>query len=157
MQKYRSLDKTRLIETLTRLDTRIRERFPERGISGVCSELLALAPDVCATAETLGKPIREAALRKEQQRRRRQDEIDRIAVEGKFGQGKRCFSLARIMTKLARTSEVAITITFMVMNLEKILSAIVFLLRVWPWLPRCRQSSSPRETTRTPNIVAAAA
>lgn len=58
MQKYRSLDKTRLIETLTRLDTRIRERFPERGISGVCSELLALAPDVCATAETLGKPIR---------------------------------------------------------------------------------------------------
>ena len=105
----------------------------------------------------LGKPIREAALRKEQQRRRRQDEIDRIAVEGKFGQGKRRFSLARIMTKLARTSEVAITITFMVMNLEKILSAIVFLLRVWPWLPRCRQSSSPRETTRTPNIVAAAA
>ena len=78
----------------------------------------------------LGKPIREAALRKEQQRRRRQDEIDRIAVEGKFGQGKRRFSLARIMTKLARTSEVAITITFMVMNLEKILSAIVFLLRV---------------------------
>ena len=29
--------------------------------------------------------------------------------------------------------------------------------KVWPWLPRCRQSSSPRETTRTPNIVAAAA
>ena len=46
---------------------------------------------------------------------------------------------------------------FLVMNLEKILSAIVFLLRVWPWLPRCRQSSDPRETTRTPNIVAAAA
>ena len=58
MQKYRTLDKTRLIETLTRLDTRIRERFPERGISGVCAELLALAPDVSSTAETLGRPIR---------------------------------------------------------------------------------------------------
>jgi len=52
----------------------------------------------------------------------RQDEIDRIAIEGKFGQGKRRFSLARIMAKLAVTSEAVILVSFMVMNLEKILS-----------------------------------
>ena len=60
---------------------------------------------------------------------------NRIAVEGKFGQGKRRFSLARIMTKLAGTSEVAIMISFIVMNLEKILTEIgSFLLFVWHWL-----------------------
>ena len=60
---------------------------------------------------------------------------NRIAVEGKFGQGKRRFSLARIMTKLAGTSEVAIMVSFIVMNLEKILTEIgSFLLFVWHWL-----------------------
>lgn len=49
----------------------------------------------------------------------RQDELDRIAIEGKFGQGKRRFSLSRIMCKLARTSETAIMVAFIVMNLEK--------------------------------------
>jgi hypothetical protein len=50
---------------------------------------------------------------------------ERIAIEGKFGQGKRRFSLARIMAKLAGTSEVAVMISFMVMNLERILSPAV--------------------------------
>ena len=64
-----------------------------------------------------------------------QYELDRIAVEGKFGQGKRRFSLARVMTKLAQTSEVSIMIAFIVMNLEKILTEIgSFLLFVWHWL-----------------------
>ena len=39
-------------------------------------------------------------------------------VEGKFGQGKRCFGLARIMAKLASTSAARISLTFLVMNLE---------------------------------------
>ena len=74
-------------------------------------------------------------LLKEQKKLQRQDEIDRIAVEGKFGQGKRRFSLARVMTKLAQTSEVSIMISFIVMNLEKILSGFVsFLVFVWQWL-----------------------
>jgi len=50
----------------------------------------------------------------------------RIAIEGKFGQGKRCFSLDRIMAKLAETSEAVIMVSFIVMNLEKILSGILF-------------------------------
>ena len=56
----------------------------------------------------------------------RRDEIDRIAIEGKFGQGKRRFTLGRIMSKLAQTSEATIAIAFIVMNLEKILSSLLY-------------------------------
>ena len=58
----------------------------------------------------------------------RQDRLDRIAIEGKFGQGKRRLSLARIMCKLARTSETAIKVAFLVMNLEKWLKSLLFYL-----------------------------
>jgi hypothetical protein len=57
-----------------------------------------------------------------------QDEIDRNAVEGKFGQGKRRYSLNRIMTKLSCTSETAIMISFLVMNLNKWLATFVLLV-----------------------------
>ena len=73
----------------------------------------------------LGRPTDDAELLKEQKKLRYQDELDRIAVEGKFGQGKRRFSLARVMTKLARTSEVSVMIAFIVMNLEKILTGVI--------------------------------
>jgi transposase, IS5 family len=62
-------------------------------------------------------------------RQQRQDERDRNAIEGKFGQGKRRFTLNRIMAKLAETSEAVIMVSFIVMNLERILSDI--LLFVW--------------------------
>jgi hypothetical protein len=58
----------------------------------------------------------------------RQDEIDRIAIEGKFGQGKRRYSLGRIMTKLDDTSKTAIVMSFLVMNLERWLKAIFWSL-----------------------------
>lgn len=54
-------------------------------------------------------------------RQRKQDERDRNAIEGKFGQGKRRFSLNRIMAKLSETSEAVIMVSFIVMNLEKLL------------------------------------
>jgi len=74
-------------------------------------------------------------LLKEQKKLQRQDELDRIAVEGKFDQGKRRFSLARVMTKLARTSEVSIMVSFIVMNLEKVLTEVLsFLFFAWRWL-----------------------
>lgn len=59
------------------------------------------------------------------QRQQRQDELDRIPIEGKFGQAKRRFTLARVMAKLAETSEAVILVSFIVMNLEKILSQIL--------------------------------
>jgi hypothetical protein len=58
----------------------------------------------------------------------RQDELDRIPIEGKFGQGKRRFSLSKIMSKLDCTSETAIAVVFLVMNLEKWLTSLLFSL-----------------------------
>lgn len=93
----------------------------------------------------LGRPSTDADLLKEQQKLQRQDELDRIAVEGKFGQGKRRFSLGRVMTKLAHTSEVSILITFLVMNLEKILAGIVsFWLFIWHRLSVRLRLDAPR-------------
>ena len=64
----------------------------------------------------------------DRKRQRQQDERDRIPIEGKFGQGKRRFGLGHIMAKLAHTSESAIAITFIVMNLEKWLQKLFFAL-----------------------------
>jgi hypothetical protein len=75
----------------------------------------------------LGRPIEDIERLKTQQTLCRQDEIDRIPIEGKFGLGKRRFTLARILAKLAITSETVIMVSFMVMNLENILAGIFFL------------------------------
>jgi len=61
----------------------------------------------------------------------RQDEVDRIPIEGKFGVSKRRYSLSRLMTKLSVTSETSVVLTFLVMNLEKWFKTIfLFLFRV---------------------------
>lgn len=82
----------------------------------------------------LGRPkvtteSNEAQL-KETRRQQRQDELDRIPIEGKFGQGKRRFTLNRIMAKLAETSETVILVSFIVMNLEKLLAQILLFVFV---------------------------
>ena len=74
----------------------------------------------------LGRPPKQTD--KQQAMQARKDEIDRIPIEGKFGQGKRRFSLAKIMCKLPQTSETAIAMTFIVMNIERWLKAILFCL-----------------------------
>lgn len=80
----------------------------------------------------LGRPKKadkaNASALKQERRIHRQDEKDRNAIEGKFGQGKRRFTLGHIMAKLAETSEAVITISFIVMNLEKILSTLLSFL-----------------------------
>jgi len=84
----------------------------------------------------LGRPV-EATTDNEDQlkalkRQQHQDEIDRIAIEGKFGQGKRRFTLARIMARLADTATTVIMVAFIVMNLEKILAGLLLcLFFVW--------------------------
>jgi len=74
----------------------------------------------------LGRPPNQIDIQREIQAR--QDELDRIPIEGKFGQAKRRFSLSKIMCKLAQTSETAIAITFIVLNIERWLKAIIFCL-----------------------------
>ena len=78
-----------------------------------------------------------------EKRRRREDERYRIPIEGKFGQGKRRFSLDRIMSKLAVTSGSTISVIFLVMNLEKLLrdfllflSSLLFIKKMRKWLYR---------------------
>jgi len=85
----------------------------------------------------LGRPPKvtseNAALLREKARQQHQDERDRIPIEGKFGQGKRRFSLNRIMAKLSQTSETAIAVTFIVMNLEKWLQWAFWTLLALLW------------------------
>jgi transposase, IS5 family len=52
------------------------------------------------------------------------DEKIRNCIEGKFGQAKRRFSLNRVMAQRIDTSETAIAITFLVMNLCHLLRQV---------------------------------
>jgi len=86
------------------------------------------------TGPPLGRPKKNVDHKKQRAVNRR-DERDRIPIEGKFGQGKRRFSLNRIMAKLSCTSETVIAIIFVVMNLEKrlafLLLAILNAIKKW--------------------------
>lgn len=78
----------------------------------------------------LGRPPKDvtAATKKQSQA----DEAIRNTVEGKFGEAKRRYGLARVMAKLATTSAAQISLSFLVMNLEaalrRLLLAVIILL-----------------------------
>jgi IS5 family transposase len=74
----------------------------------------------------LGRPSKDQKENKEAIKQIRQDEKDRIPVEGKFGNGKRKYGLDRIMAKRADTSKTVIGVTILVMNLEKIMRDLFF-------------------------------
>ena len=59
-----------------------------------------------------------------------EDEKVRNCIEGKFGQGKRRFSLSKIMTQLPSTSATPIAIIFLVMNLSTLLKGVFCLFFV---------------------------
>lgn len=95
----------------------------------------------------LGRPPKQTAENAQELRDKkqqcRQDEIDRIPIEGKFGQGKRRFSLGRIMTKLPETSETVMATIFIVMNLERWLKKLFFALIFCVWPARNRLLNVP--------------
>jgi len=74
----------------------------------------------------LGRPPADKVIQKEQKRLERQDSSERNAVEGKFGQAKRRYGLARIMARLKETAESVIYLQFLVMNLEHKLRVLLF-------------------------------
>lgn len=76
----------------------------------------------------LGRPPLNSKKNKEEKKQVRQDEVDRIPIEGKFGQAKRRFSLSRIMAKTAQTSLSTISMIFLVINLEKWIQSIFYFL-----------------------------
>ena len=57
-----------------------------------------------------------------------------MAIEGKFGQAKRRFPLARVIPKLAQTAQCAIAITFLLLNLERWLRQLLSLLFGLYWV-----------------------
>jgi IS5 family transposase len=63
----------------------------------------------------LGRP--PAHVSRERKKQALDSEKIRNSIEGKFGQAKRRFSLQRVMAQLPNTSQTAIAITFLVMNL----------------------------------------
>lgn len=73
----------------------------------------------------LGRPPVETQenleLIKKERQIQRQDEIDRIEIEGKFGVAKRRYGLGRIMAKLRVSAQTMVALPLFVMNLEKIL------------------------------------
>lgn len=71
----------------------------------------------------LGRPA--AAAKPDLDRQAQQDARIRNAIEGKFGQGKRRFSLNRVMAKLPHTAATTMAITVLVMNLERRLRPLV--------------------------------
>jgi len=95
--------------------------YPNRANRAFCKER-----GIRISASPLGRPQSEPNLELIQQRR--EDEKFRNAIEGKFGQAKRRFSLNRVMAKLSNTSESTIAITFLVMNLELLLKQFFVLL-----------------------------
>lgn len=84
------------------------------------------------SGKPLGRPRQETGANqqelKAQRKQRRQDEKDRIPVEGKFGNLKRKGTLERIMAKLAHTSESVIHVGLIVLNLDTWLRAVLFWL-----------------------------
>ena len=84
----------------------------------------------------LGRPRTVSEATAEQVKQDRQQAQDdacaRMAIEGKFGQGKRRFGLGRLVAKLAGTSETMIHVSFVVMNLELLLTqAVLAWLSAW--------------------------
>jgi transposase, IS5 family len=64
----------------------------------------------------LGRPPKN--INEKTKKQAQEDERIRNVIEGKFGQGKRRFTLNKIMTKLPSTSSTTIAIIFLVMNLS---------------------------------------
>jgi len=89
----------------------------------------------------LGRRPKDVSTETKQQARA--DESIRSTIEGKFGQAKRRFGLARVMAKLATTSAAQISLSFLVLNLEAALRRLLFALlvllphRALPQYSRC--------------------
>lgn len=76
----------------------------------------------------LGRPAKDPEVRRKQYRQEKEDTGMRNAVEGKFGEGKRSYGLARIMAHLEDTSKSVIVLQLLAMNLKKRLRSLLCLI-----------------------------
>ena len=115
----------------TDLKTQIEEYRKRYGVypAVVCADKIFRTRDnleFCATnnirlsGPKLGRPYKDDEKRRERRKIEREDEATRVAIEGKFGEGKRTYGLDCIAMKLKETSETAIQMAFFMMNLMKL-------------------------------------
>jgi IS5 family transposase len=88
--------------------------------------------DIRLSGVPLGRPPKDVEKNRARRRQIREDEGVRNAVEGMFGKAKRRYGLARVMARLAESSLCVVSITFLVMNLDRLLAAPF--LRLLEWL-----------------------
>jgi IS5 family transposase len=86
------------------------------------------------SGKPLGRPRLSAVWRSLQRQLERLDAGARNAVEGKFGEGKRCAGLDRIGTRLEETCRAVIVAGFMSLNLKSILR--ILFCAIWNWVYR---------------------
>ena len=67
----------------------------------------------------LGRPPKDKKLYEQQKYLERSEAGERNVIEGKFGEAKNRYGLNRVMTRLSDTSDTAIHMTILVMNLKK--------------------------------------
>ncbi|MEL4895837.1 transposase, partial [Crocosphaera sp. Alani8] len=77
------------------------------------------------------------------------DEAFRNRIEGKFGQAKRKFSLDLVKTKLKETSETAIAITFLVVNLSQLLRQFLLSLLSFSFISKTNELSKWNSIMKT--------
>ncbi len=77
----------------------------------------------------LGRPSKTEQV--EQRKIERQDAVERNAVEGKFGEGKRLYGLGLIRAHLQATSETVVAMQLLVLNLERRLRLFLTLFLEW--------------------------
>ena len=87
----------------------------------------------------LGRPPKDKALYRQQLHEEWKESGERAEVECVFGVGKRRYSLDRIMMRLQHTSELAIHVSILTMNLWKKLRALLFVL-IWTRLKRAEKT-----------------
>ena len=75
----------------------------------------------------LDRPRKDGRTSEDRQTTKR-DAGERNAIEGKFGEGKRKYGLGHIRARLAQTSEAVITLQLLVMNLERRLHVLFYLI-----------------------------
>jgi transposase, IS5 family len=76
----------------------------------------------------LGRPPKDKAVYKAILQEAREDEKQRVPIEGVFGRAKRKYGMGLIKEKLQNTSENTLAMIILGMNLEKILGDLFVLL-----------------------------
>jgi len=98
------------------------------------------------SGKPLGRPKKEDEDNSVLSRKRHyQESCERNQVEGKFGEGKRCYGLGLVMAKTAETSESWIAMSILTLNIAKVMRqyfyALINLIKNWIGKNHLRQMS----------------